>query len=60
MTENTTLLERIERASQEIYERTDRTRENWVQHWHGPEDRAETCVTCKFLGITQEDWDRHN
>jgi len=44
-------------ASEEIYQRTIRSRSNWVQHSHGPTDSVEECATCHLLGITQEDWD---
>ena len=52
------LMRALIQASNEVYRRTVRSPANWVRHTHGPEDRPETCMVCKTLGITQEDWDR--
>jgi hypothetical protein len=52
-----TLAQKLNRVSEEIYERTKRNPANWVQHTHGPNDRADSCNTCKMLGLTQADWD---
>ncbi len=54
------LVERLTRLSNEIYERTKANPTNWVHHTHGPDDHADTCCVCQVFGLTARDWAMKN